>query len=172
MKRIIIFIGHPAGGKTSTAHKLAEKLSNSNVIEVDVIKTQISGSVFGKDDNERELWFKEINRQIKEGFKKFDNIIVDEGFFAKEYFNKILKGVEDIKHFVNQINYELEEHICRNKKRGEENNEIVKKMYNLWNSIPNDKRIKPDIVINDKNLTIEQIIKKIIKIFEIRKRIS
>lgn len=162
MKRIIIFIGHPAGGKTSTAYKLAEKLGNSKVIRVDEIKIKISGSVFGKDDAERELWFKEINKQIKQGLKAHDNVIVDEGFFAKKYFNKILKGVENIKRIVIEINYILEEHIKRNKKRGEAISGPVKKMYELWNSIPEKERIEPDIKISDKNLSIEKIIEKII----------
>ena len=131
MKRIIIFIGHSAGGKTSTAHKLAERLGDSKVIKVDEIKIKISGSVFGKDDNERELWFKEINKQIKEELSKFDNIIVDEGFFTKEYFNKILRGVEDVRRFVVEINYSLEEHVRRNRERGEKDDEPVKRMYDL-----------------------------------------
>jgi tRNA uridine 5-carbamoylmethylation protein Kti12 len=38
MKKIYIFIGPPAGGKTSTAHALAEKLESAKVIEVDEIK--------------------------------------------------------------------------------------------------------------------------------------
>jgi len=161
MKRIIIFIGHPAGGKTSTAHKLADKLGSSRVVEVDKIKIQISGSVFGKDDAERELWFKEINKQIKEGLKSFDNIIVDEGFFTKEYFEKILDGLQNIKRFVVEINYDLEEHIRRNKERGEDDAGSVRKMYNLWHSVPKEERIQADIVIRDKNLTSEQIINEV-----------
>ena len=161
MKRIIIFIGHPAGGKTSATKKLAQKLGNSKVIEVDQIKIQISGSVFGKDDDERELWFKEINRRIKEGLKSFDNIIIDEGFFAKEYFNKILEEVKDIERFVIELSYDLEEHIRRNKQRGENNHEPIKKMYHLWHSIPKEKKIKPDIVIKDKNLSIDEVVNKV-----------
>jgi len=158
MKQLIIFIGLPAGGKTSTAYKLAEKISKSKVIEVDRIKKRISGSVFGKNDAERELWFKEINRQIKEGLKKCDCIIIDEGFFARKYLNKILKGVEDLKKTIVEINYDIEEHIRRNKQRDGASGP-VRKMYNLWNNVSADEKILSGIKINDKTLSVEDIIK-------------
>jgi len=161
MKRIIIFIGHPAGGKTLTAYKLAEKLGNSKIIEVDKIKIKISGSVFGRDDDERELWFKEINNQIKEGLEDFENVIVDEGFFAKKYLDKILTGVENTKRFIIEINYSLKEHIRRNKRRGESDQGPVKRMYELWDSIPKKDKIQPDIIITNEDLAIEQIVNEI-----------
>lgn len=160
MKTLIIFIGHPAGGKTSTAYKLAERIGNSKVIEVDEIKKKISGSVFGKNDSERELWFQEVNKQIKENLENFDNIIIDEGFFANEYFNKILKGVENIKKIVVEINYSLEEHLRRNEGRGDISGP-VRRMYEVWENVSPEEKIQSDILITDEKLTIEQITEKI-----------
>lgn len=161
-KQIIIFIGHPAGGKTSAAYKLAEKLGDSKVIAVDEIKTEISGSVFGRDDRERELWFQEINKQIKEGLESFNNMIIDEGFFTQELFDKIMVGLDQVKKFIVEITFGLDEHLCRSKARGDLL-EPVRRMYNLWQSVPEDKRIEPNLVVRDATLDSEKIADLIIK---------
>jgi tRNA uridine 5-carbamoylmethylation protein Kti12 len=158
-KQLIIFIGHPAGGKSSAAKQLAKKLDDAIYIGIDEIKIQISGSVFSRTPDEKELWFKEINHQIKKGLQERKAVVIDEGFFTNELLQKILVGLDniDFKKLIVEITFELEEHTRRNSERGD-TPEPVKHMYDLWNSIPLDQRIKPDIEIHDKKLTTEQIV--------------
>lgn len=158
-KQLIIFIGHPAGGKSSAAKRLAKELNDAVYVGVDEVKIMISGSVFSRTPDEKELWFKEINRQIKQGLREHKSVVVDEGFFTNELIQKILVGLESInfKKLVVEITFELEEHIRRNTERGD-TPEPVKHMYDLWNSIPMGERIKPDIEIHDKKLTTGQIV--------------
>jgi len=163
MKKIIILIGPPAGGKTEIAFRLARILPKAKAIEVDKIKEQISGSVHGKDDTERELWFKALNNKIKNLLIKYDNIIVDEGFFKQEYLRKFLKGLEKFKIIIVEISYSLEEHFKRDKKRKGDEPSAVKKMYKLHNSVVGKEKIKPDIIIKDKDLTVDQVISLIYK---------
>jgi predicted kinase len=160
MKTLVAFIGHPAGGKTSASYTLSDKLDNSLVIEIDEIKTKISGSVFAKDDEERELWFTEINKQIKEAFNTFETVIIDEGFFTNELFKKITIGLEDIRKIVVEISYDIDEHLQRNENRGDIP-EPVLRMFEVWNSVPQDEKIKPNLVINDINLKPEEIADKV-----------
>ena len=118
--------------------------------------------MFGKDDEERELWFKEINKQTKESLANFDNIIIDEGFFTQELFNKIINGFEQIKKFVVEITFELDEHVRRNEARGD-TPEPIQRMYKLWQSVPKGQKIKPNLLIKDKSLSTEQIADLILK---------
>jgi len=158
MRRLVIFIGPPAGGKTSTAYALAEKLGDSLVIEVDKIKEKISGGISAKDDEERELWFEEINKQIKEGLNKYQYVIVDEGFFTQELLDKILIGVEEIPKTVVEINYGREEYLKRDQARPDHNLEAFNKMMDVWEGVPENERIISDILINNKLLNIEGLV--------------
>jgi len=162
-KELIIFIGHPAGGKSSAAKQLAKELGDGVYIGVDEIKIQISGSVFSRTPDEKELWFKEINRQIKQGLKEHRAVVVDEGFFTNELLQKILVGLEEIdfKRLIIEVTFDLEEHLRRNTERGDAP-EPVRHMYKIWNSVPLDERIKPDIEIHDKTLTTQQIVDTIL----------
>ncbi len=162
MKRVIIFVGPPAGGKTSAAHKLAERLLNSVVIEVDPIKERISGSVHGKDDIERELWFSEINKEFRRALETSDNVIIDEGFFENQYLNKILKGVKNVKQTIVEINYSLEEHLKRDGKRKGDEPGAVRQNYYLYKNASVEEKINPDIFIADKDLTPDEIAGKIV----------
>ena len=82
--------------------------------------------------------------------------------FSKEYLNKILKGVKKNKQVIIEVNYSLEEHLRRNKKRGGAP-EPVKHMYNIWHSVSEKEKIKPDILITNKNLSIDQIVNEIMR---------
>jgi len=126
MNKLIIFIGHPAGGKTSTAHKLADILGGAEVIETDKVKQKISGSIHARDNNERELWFKEINNQIKTGVDNNKYTIIDEGFFSVVYLNKILADIKNINKTIIEITYSLDEHI---KRENLSQDQIVKIIY-------------------------------------------
>jgi tRNA uridine 5-carbamoylmethylation protein Kti12 len=162
MKHLFIFIGPPAGGKTTATYGLASRLKNTEVIEVDKIKEQISGSVFPKKDSERELWFQEVNKRIKEALQSKDNVIVDEGFFETKYLNKILIGVEDVPRTIVKIIFSLDDHLERDENRpGGGNIEAVTRNYNVFME-GNDDQIEPDIVIKDPNMPQEEIIEKII----------
>ena len=157
MKKLFIFIGHPAGGKTTTAIELAKRLGKVKVIEVDEIKKKISGSVFGRNDEERELWFREVNNQILNGLKGFDNIVIDEGFFEQKYLDKITAGVSPhAKKVIIEITLPLEEHIRRNKGRNDIS-EPVKRMYEIWNQVKEQYRIKPDIEIHNPRLSVGEV---------------
>jgi gluconate kinase len=158
MKKIYIFIGPPAGGKTSTAHALAEKLESAKVIEVDEIKKMISGSVFGKDDDERESWFKETNNQIKEGLKSFDNIIVDDGFFEKQYIDKILKDLNEVDKLIIEINFNEKEHLYRSDKRIGDDEDSIRRMYKIYNKVNEESKINPNIIINNPKLSKKEIV--------------
>lgn len=161
MPHLIIFIGPPAGGKTTTAKKLAQKLGNSKVVEVDEIKIAISGSVFGKDDAERELWFKKVNEEILEGLKAGRNVIVDEGFFEKQYLDKILVDVEK-KPVIVEINYRLKDHLKRSSERKGDDVEAIERMYQIHNSVENKEKIFPDMLFSDIEMSQEQIANEII----------
>jgi len=164
MQKLIIFIGPPAGGKTTTAKLLADRLGNSRVIEVDQIKEQLSGSVFPKKDEERELWFQEVNRQIKKGLAEFDHVIVDEGFFDQKYLNKILIRVESESRTIIKIMYDLNTHLKRDANRpGGGNTEAVTKNYNNFIDIKESDKINADLSISDPNLSQEEILQLIIK---------
>lgn len=161
MQHLIIFIGPPAGGKTTTAKKLAQRLGNSKVVEVDKIKIAISGSVFGKDDNERELWFKKVNEEISSGLDAGKNVIVDEGFFGKQYLDKILENISKAP-FIVEINFRIDEHLKRSSERKDDDVQAIKRMYQIYNSVNKGSKIATNLAIEDERVSVDGIIEQII----------
>ena len=167
MKHLFVFIGPPAGGKTTLAYALAKKLEDAVVIEVDKIKMQISGSVFGRDDAERSLWFEAICRAIHDAFKQYKHVIVDEGFFSKEYFDEILLGIEDVPRTVVKVMFDLGEHVRRDSLRlGGGDVDAVARNYNLFIKTPSESQIVSDIDILDPSINQDDVINMIVNHLE------
>ena len=164
MSKLIIFIGPPAGGKTSAARLLAKEFEDPVLVEMDEIKKKLSGSVFANGDTEeeremdREMWFKQANLEIIKGLSERSYVIVDEGFHSNYYLRKLLSNVS-VKPLVVKIFFSLKEHLSRDSKRKDKTDpNVLERVYDLF---INSDMIVPDFEIIDPNLSLREIIKKI-----------
>lgn len=115
MNKIIMLIGPPASGKSTTAEKLAAEY-NAVILSTDKIRAALYGS-----ESIQGVWAEieaVLYKDIKNAIKANKNIILDSTHYKKEYRAKIIKNFSKYSEFsAYYFNYPFPLIFSRNKHR-------------------------------------------------------
>jgi len=168
MKKVIIFRGPTAGGKSTIARILSDKL-HFPLIDIDQIKHKISGSVHSPDYETIKSWFRAAGDEACKFLKECqEGVIIDEAFRDQELLNETLGQIDlkEYKRLVIEFKFPLEVHKERhNSKINKIHQDVnqVEKYYNEYERYSIMSPIRNDISINDPLLSKEQILDKILR---------